>query len=398
MKILHVVNSCDPATGGPAAGVLRLAAAQAGLRHDVHLLTYRTPASESSIKTEIARVPGLELVRRHHLPSPTRWERWAASAAYRKLQSHIIGANFVHLHGVWDPILRAAAKRAAAAKVHYAVAPHGMLDPWSLQQKAIKKQIALFLGYRKMLDRAAFIQVLNVDEQRLLLPLGLTTRVEVIPNGVFLEEFNHPPATQDFRSKHPRLGEASYVLFLSRLHYKKGLDYLAEAFAVLSRAAPGVHLVVAGPDAGEQTAFEQRVRAAGLAEMVHLVGPLYGEEKLAALAGASCFCLPSRQEGFSVAVLEALACRVPVLISEACHFPEVAAVGAGEVFPLQSDAIAAALLRVVADPAARERMGHVGRTLIASRYTWPAVAEVTLRAYDAACASGFGSAGVPTVS
>src|SRR5205814_797387 len=135
---------------------------------------------------------------------------------------------------------------------------------------------------------------------------------------------------------------------------------------------------------GARADFERRVAAVGLGGRVHLVGPLSGRDKWAALAGAACFCLPSRQEGFSMAILEALACRVPVVVSEACHFPEVAESGAGEVVPLDAAAVAAALGRVLADPEAAGRMGAAGRLLVEGRFTWRRAAERSLETYERA--------------
>ena len=98
------------------------------------------------------------------------------------------------------------------------------------------------------------------------------------------------------------LGGRRYVVFIARLHYKKGLDYLADAFAIVAPQSPDLDLVVAGPDEGAKSDFEDRIRRAGVGKRVHLVGPLYGPDKFAALVDCTCFCLPSRQEGFSVAV------------------------------------------------------------------------------------------------
>jgi glycosyltransferase involved in cell wall biosynthesis len=258
-----------------------------------------------------------------------------------------------------------------------------MLDPWSLSQKRWKKRMALALGYRAALNRAAFLHVLNADEQRLIAPLQLTTRSVVLPNGVFIEELEPLPSRGAFRTRHPSLGAAPFVLFLSRLHPKKGLDVLAEAFAEVARRRSDVHLVVAGPDDGAQGDFQRRVTAAGIGSRVQVVGPLYGRDKLAALVDAACFCLPSRQEGFSVAITEALACGVPVVISEACHFPEVAAAGAGVVVALEPSRIAEALELTLAHPAQAARMGAAGSALVRANYTWDAIAAKTLSAYQA---------------
>jgi len=127
--------------------------------------------------------------------------------------------------------------------------------------------------------------------------------------------------------------------------------------------------------------FRQQVARLGLTTRVHIVGPLWGEDKLAAIVDADCFCLPSRQEGFSMAITEVMACGLPVVISEPCHFPEVREAGAGEVVPLDARAIADALERVLQDPQQRQRMGQAGRELVRSRYTWPHIAEQCVRAY-----------------
>jgi glycosyltransferase involved in cell wall biosynthesis len=287
----------------------------------------------------------------------------------------------LHLHGVWDPLLYAAARTARSLGKPYLVAPHGMLDPWSLAQSRLKKKLALALGWRAMLNRAGAIHWLNADEQKLAAPLGLTAPGCVIPNGVNLEEFDPLPPAELFRKRRPALGERPYLLFLSRLHYKKGLDYLADAFAMVAASNPDVYLVVAGPDDGARGEFERRIAAAGLTDRVHLPGPVYGPEKLSALAGATCFVLPSRQEGFSVAILESLACGTPAIVSTECHFPEVAEVGAGEVVPLDAAAVAGAIEKLLADPERRRRMGQAGRELVAERFTWPRVAEQSVAVY-----------------
>jgi glycosyltransferase involved in cell wall biosynthesis len=386
MKILHVIADLDPAYGGPPMIAFRLAAAQAGLGHDVSMVHYSDGRGDADFAAATREVPSRERVRLISLTKPGLLERTTAFAARRELKQHFATTRYdaLHLHNVWDPLLLVSAREARRQKLPYWVLLNGMLDPWSLAQKRLKKRVALEVAYRRMLDGAFALHVGNRDEQELIRPLGLKARTVMLPNGVFPEEFEPLPAAGSFRASHPELGDRPFVLFLSRLHYKKGLDYLVGAFAELSRRNPEVELVIAGPDEGERKPTQDLVQKHGLESRVHFTGPLYGRKKLEALVDAACFCLPSRQEGFSMAILEALACATPVVISENCHFPEVGTTGSGQVVPLELPAIVAALARVFSEPEATRRMGQRGRELLFAEYTWKIVAERSIAAYQAA--------------
>jgi glycosyltransferase involved in cell wall biosynthesis len=379
LRIFHIVPSLDPARGGPPMVAVRLAAAQAALGCHVSIAGMIHPSALGAINAEYARIPGWNYVHLHALP-PIPWRNLFIGGALRAACRQIVrAADIVHLHGLWEPQIKFTADAARAAGVPYALTTHGMLDPWSLRQKRLKKRLALALAYRRMVNGAAFLHFLNSDEQRLIEPLGFRAPVEVISNGVFLEETELLPAPGAFRRQHPEIGDAPYVLFLSRLHFKKGLDYLCDSFALVNDLR--AHLVVAGPDDGERAEFERRVARANLADRVHLVGPLYGREKVAAMVDAACFCLPSRQEGFSMAILESLAAGLPPVISDACHFPEVAEAGAGIVTPLDPPRIAAAIDSLLSDPVRRASMSAAAVDLVRTRYTWQAIASKSLAAY-----------------
>jgi glycosyltransferase involved in cell wall biosynthesis len=387
MRILHVIGSIDPAKGGPSAGVVRLAAAQALVGHRVMLAGHASPEALQRAHAAANDVPGLSLVEFTVLGGGTRADTLAPlipGYGRARLGACVAGADVVHLHGVWEPLLLAAAALCRARATPYVCCPHGMLDEWSMRQKRLKKRLALALGFRRMLDGAAFIHALNTDEMALMRPLALRAPVSIIPNGIFPEEFSTLPAAGTFRRAHPGLGDRPFVLFLSRLHAKKGLDILAAAFTELAGRLPDVHLVVAGPDEGAGKSFAAAIATRGLSARVFVVGPLYGRDKLAALVDSAVFCLPSRQEGFSIAITEALAVGRPVVISQACHFPEVGAAGAGHVTSLDPSRIAEALEAVLNDRKAAEAMGERGRALVLSRFTWPKIAERATLAYAAA--------------
>lgn len=372
MKLIHVVEILDLAMGGPSVATAGFAAAQALQGHDVAIVCYDSPGLAGALAS-FRHYPAFERVQIHAVPRGGRLEAYTASAAGKVFATLFPGADVVSVHGLWRPMLGKSIRIARQLGVAYSIVPHGMLDPWSFRQKAWKKKPAWWLGWRRHCDRATFIRVLNADEARLLQPLALKAPLRSVPNGVFPEDYAALPAPGGFYRKYPQLRGRPYILFLSRLHYKKGLDYLIEAFAQVANRLDEVDLVVAGPDDGALQTLEQDIARHRLGERAHVVGPLYGEEKFMALVDAACFCLPSRQEGFSIAITEALASGTPVVISEACNFPEVAQANAGKVVGLNAGHIAAALLELLESPAQREAAGRAGRDLVLRHFSWQAV-------------------------
>jgi glycosyltransferase involved in cell wall biosynthesis len=384
VNILHVISDLDPRAGGPPAIAIRMACAQAGLGHAVTILSQQmTPEAATRVDQANERLPNwrdlhrVEVAPFHFplgVPLLSRHRREAMSSA-------IAAADVVHLHSVWDPILPVAAGIARKLDKPYVVLLNGMLDPWSLNQKAIKKRVALALRYRSMLQSAAALQLGNANERDLIDPLNLTTRGQIIGNGFTPAEIDPLPERGSFRALHPQLQGKLVVLFLARLHYKKGLDFLADAFARTLRDVPHAMLVVAGPDDGARDDFEQQIARLGIADRVLLTGPLYGEARLAALADADVFVLPSRQEGFSMSVVEALACGLPCVVTDASHFPQVASHGAGEVVGLSAEAIAGGLTRLLASSTLRTRMASNAKAYAYRELTWQSVARQTLKLY-----------------
>lgn len=381
MRVLRVIESIDPAHGGPQCGIIRHASAQCSLGADVAIASYVSAAAEARVAEELAATPDSTRPALHPLPRESRAGRPFALAASSALGPLIARSDFVHLQGVWEPVLLQAARIARRLGKPYCLTAHGMLDPWSLAQKRLKKRLALRTTHRGMLRGARFLHMLNADERALIAPLGLNPSLVTIANGVDLGEIAAHAVPGRFRATLPTLGDRPFILFLSRLHPKKGLDILAAAFIAFAKRHPDVDLVVIGPDGGAERDFRARIAAADLDSRVHLLGPVFGARKFEALADCACFCLPSRQEGFSIAIIEALACGAPVLISEGCHFPEVAGAAAGRVLPLSVEAFADALAEIVDDPAGAAAMGAAGRRLVSEHYTWSAIAAEMLRAY-----------------
>lgn len=368
LRIVHVVDRLNPQMGGLPMVAARLSAAMARAGHEVVLAA--TDAGTHGHRWN--DLPGMDAVRVVELPAG----RWAGiPSAYHRLVTP--ERTILHLHGAWDLSLRTAAAAARHVARPYLLTPHGMLDPWSLRQSRLKKWLAMHATHRAMHRRAAAIHVLNVAEGELIDPLGWSIQKVVIGNGVDLEEIDRgllaePPGDLPSRPT---------VLFLGRLHHKKSPTLLAEAFDHLIRRGNDLSLAMVGPDDGEADAIQAIARQGGWADRLSVPGPVYGSAKYHWLRHADAFVLPSQQEGFSVATLEAMACRTPVLLSPECHFEDAGEAGAGAIVPRNALAIAKKLEQWFESSKLREEMGRQGRRWVEAYGTWDRIAEAMISAY-----------------
>jgi glycosyltransferase involved in cell wall biosynthesis len=261
----------------------------------------------------------------------------------------------------------------------------GVFDRERLRFRGAKKRLYLRLFERPLMRRAALLIALTEAEVASYRALGLETPCAVVPNGVEVDAYRWTP-TADVSSRWGIGETARVILFMGRVHPVKGADRLVEAFCRIAGDVPGAVLVMAGPDEfGLAEGFRVRVGALGLQDRVLFTGMVQGGDKLDLLARADVFCLPSDAEGFSIAVLEALASGTAVLLSPGCHFPQVVSDRCGEVVTPESGAIAAALLRMLANPAELRAMGERGRRLVSERYSWETVVDRMVDLYRGVC-------------
>jgi len=383
MYIVHVAEYLDLSFGGPSICVPSIAAAQAKKGHDLKVLCYEPEDVTGYFEFLKLNVPNYSNIEFIFIPRPNRFGSYFLNKNTIKILLSVIGAaNVLHVHGVWKPLLLKSLQIAKKANVKRIVTPHGMLDPWSLSQKKIRKTLALLLGWKEGLNNCTYIHALNKSERDLMKSLKLKSPVKIVSNGVFRENFYSLPPKGSFHKKHKDLNGRPFILFLSRLHYKKGLDYLIESYSIFSKANNSVDLVIAGPDGGELEKLRSNIAMHKLNNRVHIVGPLYNDDKFSALVDASCFCLPSRQEGFSIAITEALACGTPVVISENCNFPEVSDNNCGFVVPLKSELIADALNKILSSDALLDKMSESSQRLVFTSYIWDVVANSLVDGYN----------------
>lgn len=386
MKILHVVASVQAVSGGPAVSVTRLAAEQAKMGHEVTLASLKETHLGESVPA-----PGVRMV---GVPSDfcsKRGRGWSPS--FRRLvEAEASGADVMHNHGLWmwpNAYARLAARKAGRPLV---ISPRGMLDTWSLRRSRIKKAVAWRLFERKNLNAAALFHATSATEVANVRAMNLEQPVVLAPNGVDLPDLSARPGRELLETEFPQLRGKRWVAFLSRLHPKKGIDVLLEAWGQLRReaAAGGVAggmddaiLVVAGPDlVGYRRNVEQIVRTAGLDTSVVLTGELRGSRKDSLFAHAGVFVLPSYSENFGIAIAEALAWGCPVIASTATPWRDVVEHGAGWWVDPECRALVGALRTALsASTEDLKAMGRSGRSLVAERYSWNAAADKITEAY-----------------
>lgn len=379
MRIVHVIDHLRSRGGGPAAVAANLARAQAEAGHTVALCTEHPRADEPEFST--GRHTDVRRFRNDGLLPALRGRHDAQGVVAQALDD--LRADVLHLHGLWEPALLAAASAARQRRIPIAANTHGMLDEYAMRVKPVKKAIAYQLIYRKHAMSTSLLLANSQREADAMIARGLGARVAVIPNGVELEALDVERQRGAFRRAHPELGEDPYVLFLSRLDPIKGLDIIVRAFAILHQRGVNARLVVAGSDWGAEAPLREAARSLGVEDRVHLVGPLYGDEKKAAFADCYCFALASIVETFGIVIAESLAAGRPVVITNTCHLDTIEPNRVGVVTERTPEAFADGLASVFADPAEADRMGERGKELVRTRYTWPAVVQACDAEYRA---------------
>lgn len=372
LRVFHVVASMSPEWGGPVTAVQALTSAlvQRGIHCEI------VTARGWRVGTAAASIPQVPI---HRFETGLLARVWTAHshglARFLDQQVHRGRCDLIHVHEIWHYPGYAAFRVARRHGLPYVLSFRGALDKWRLRHKGIRKRIYRQAIQDHILQSADALHALTRAEMARISALGYTAPVFLAPNGVAPSQLQGHTDTADFRRRYPALDGKRIILFLGRMHAMKGLDVLARSFAtVASRFADAV-LLVAGPDEdGTRHKTEAILKAAGILDRVVFTGLLTGNDKRAAFACADLFVLSSYSEGFSNAVLEALAAGLPVVITEQCNFPEVSEHQAGLVVAAAPAPVADAISTLLADDACRIGMGQNGRKLVMQNYVWPAVA------------------------
>jgi len=373
LRILHVVSAYYPAIryGGPIRSVHGLASAQARHGHDVHVYT-TSINGDSDLDVPIGTPVVLDGVYVHYFRVPVLRRLWWAPALGRKLRESVAGFDVVHIHGVYLWPMLAGARAAARAGVPYVVTPRGMLVRELISRKSRWAKTAwIHLFERTTFAEAAAVHVTADVEGKELREMGLPARrIVCIPNGVECPREHEPLAAGPYNQL-----PARYVLFLSRINWKKGLDRLITAW----QSVPDVPLVIAGnDDEGLKPRLVELARSLGISDRVIFVGPASDTHKWALYERAELFVLPSYSENFGNVVAEAMAMACPVVLTQEVGIaPLVQAAGAGVISDGTPEKLAGAIRELLLDPMRRREMGQRGAEAARRQLSWSGVVDTT---------------------
>ncbi len=385
MKILHVIPSVSPARGGTSRAVLDMAIALRASGIDAEIATTNddgdnlldVPLGKSTIYD---RVPTYFFAR--FSPQLPALREFAFSGSLTTwLFQNITKYDAIHVHALFSYTSTVAMSIARLKGVPYITTPHGLLCEWSLQQSAQKKQAYLNLIERANLDRARAIHVTCEQERDDVIALNLKSPTSILPLALTQMPVEIPDAANLLRQSLNCPADEPIILFLARLHYKKGLEYLIPALGKLGDRR--FTFVIAGTGT---PAYEAEIRdllkTAGIENRTQMVGFVEGTQKDLLIQGADLFALTSHSENFGIAVLEALIVGTPVLLTPGVGLASVVRDNdLGYVADLNIDAIAQALDRYLADPQLAKPMGEHARQFTLENYTWDKIATDLIQVY-----------------
>ena len=375
MKILHVIRGLENSSGtthivGP------LAEEQAKLGHDVSVFFVEKTSAPPV-------VPDVSLVRSDRFPVTMAKGHPGVSLPFaRRMSKAVSDFDVVHVHAIWNFPTWYAMRAASRARVPYMVAPQGSLEPWAVAAGSWRRRLYARYVEKPLIDRAARLQALTSAEAAQFRAFGLSAPAAIIPNGVTLDWLRRARVSPSEKLGLPT--GTKILLFVSRLHPKKGVDILLKGFADFAGRRSDVMLIIAGDDAGSGYGQELRDLAQSLAldDRCRFVGEVRGEEKAHLFASADAFALTSHSEGLPVAIVEAMASRLPVLATEGCNLPEIANADAGLIVAAEPNAVSNALLALFADEDRMQAQGRNGHRLVGDHFIWPEIARRILAVYD----------------
>lgn len=361
MKIIHFIPSIDRTAGGTTS-YIQLLAKELGKLCELYIVT---APSEKPVKIENAQVKFI----------PCKWkEKKSMKNAWNKLL-HEINPDVVHINCCWLPQCAWAQSWAQKAGYKVILTPHGMLEPWIIARHYwTRKFPALLLYQKKAIEKATCLHATSESEKENLLKLGYNNRIEIIANGIDVENI---AIKKDWTRK-------KQILFLSRIHVKKGINFLLEAVAELKDKLAGYTIYIAGEGEAQYiNQLKEEVAQLKIESMINFCGGVYGTKKWQLFRDADVFVLPTNSENFGIAIAEALASGTPVITTKGTPWKELKTNHCGWWTEIGSKATKEALLNFLTlSEEELKIMGYNGRKLIENKYSTKKMSQDMFSLYN----------------
>lgn len=371
MKIVHLIASIDRSSAGVGEVLRLLTQYQSKDKiNQIEILSLKHNHTDEDIKQWTKIIPSVYNLK---YPKLFKFTKFGYSKDL-KTKLGICDYDLLHNHGLWMYPSYLCRKIHEINKIPYVISPHGMLDPWAIARSRAKKNLLSLLFERKNLNNASCLHALSDSEYQAIRAYGIKTPVCIIPNGV------------DLPSEEGRGGESAVwngsfsgrkvLLFIGRLHPKKGLSVLIGAYAKLkamkSQFTNKWAIAICGWDQlGHRDELERMVKKNKLHNDIKFFGPVYGEVKNNCLSEADAFVLPSFSEGLPISVLEAWSYKLPVVMTSECNLPEGFDHYAAVKITTDIPGCMSGLIQLaeLSDSSLHE-CGSYGFNLVKKRYTW----------------------------
>lgn len=361
MKILHSIDVLDFRHGGPVRAVIDLSEALAAKGHDLTVMVRQGPDTPASWKQPGSRTRTVEL------GQPQIAGAWFSGPARARIVELIDACDIVHIHGIWTPHNAQVARIAQARGKPHVVSCRGMLDDWCMDQRRPKKLVYLKLaGGSAMLNNARLVHCTADGELRQSAKWFPKSTGVVIPNLLDLKPYITMPGVERAKAKFPQLSRPEpTLLFLSRLHYKKGVEHLIDAAHILkTRGRPHQVLIAGTGDDSYEQQLRTRTRELGMDDLVSFLGMVIGDDKVSLYQASDLFVLPTSQENFGFVLYEALAAGCPLITTKGVDtWPELEEAGAS-ITDQDAEQLADAIDPMTRDRAQRDRLGERGRAWV----------------------------------
>ncbi len=392
MRILHVIPSLAMRHGGPSQGVPEMCRELSRIGHQVTLYTTDLDGPGTRLEVEPDRaIRGDDGVERWYFSTQRSGLYGVSRSLTKALHDNVRNFDVVHIHSMYRFTSTVAAHYCRRYQVPYILQPHGSLDPCVYYRHRLRKNVYEALFEKRNLAHAAAVHFATDEEMSLVRSFGLQFHGVVVPYAIESKLLvDRDRLIEQFARDWPATRGKKVILFFGRLTAKKALDLLAKAFGTLARSRSDVHLFLAGPDTeGEGKKLRKWLTEEGVLEHATFAGLLEGERKVAALAASDIFVLCSYGENFGIAIVEAAAAGLPVVISNKVNiWREFNDANAGLVVNCDADELTQALATLLDSAELRHSVGEAGKRLVAEKFMRSDVIAKMTAVYRDAIAKG----------